>query len=370
MIGAKGAALAILLAAAPLADPVVAQDRLAAAESVFTAEFDRRPIGSLTIGVVEHGRLVWTRSYGSADIESRRPANRETVYRIGSITKQFTALALLQLVAEGRVRLDDAASRYLPELGRVRGFARYDGAVSLLSLATHRAGLAREPDVNGFTHGPINRWQSILRQALAHTSLEFTPNDEAVYSNIGYAALGLAIEDAAATPYIDLIERRVLAPLGMTSTTFRPSAGMLARLAKGYEVSNRIPDPREAQRELHNGRGYKIPNGGLFSTVDDLAKFMSFEMSYGPAQIVAPGTLTGNFARSYPMRGGARYGIGFMEEHARHRVLLGHDGEVTGYTSSAFFDPTARLGIICLRSADYGCEGAFLQEAFDALEGQ
>jgi CubicO group peptidase (beta-lactamase class C family) len=352
-----------------LAQAVAGQtaDRSAALNSVdriYAAEAAAHPIGSMTVGVVDHGRLIWVKSYGFADMEKRIPASRATVYRIGSITKQFTGLALLQLAAQGRVKLDDPAVTYVPELKTSPGFASAGSPITLLSLATHRAGLAREPDGARFLTGPIDQWQAITREALAHTRIAFPVNDVARYSNIGYATLGLALEKASGTSYTDLVEDRILRPLGMTSSAFRPNADMLARLAKGYA---RTGDPKLAADELANGRGYKIPNGGLFTTVDDLARFVAFEMGYGPETVLSHATVLDNYRRTFSLDGGGRYGVGFMVQELDDHILIGHDGGVAGYLSSALIDPDSQIAVICLRSADVPCDGPFLIEALAAL---
>jgi CubicO group peptidase (beta-lactamase class C family) len=352
----------------PLQGPIAARaPGFAGVDAAFAAEQAAHPVGGMTVGVVDHGKLVWTRSYGLADMASKTPADRATVYRIGSITKQFTGLLLLKLAAEGKVKLDDPASKYLPELGSVRNIGAAAPSITLLSLATHRAGLSREPDDMATLSGPIDRWEVSTRQALAHTSFAFKANDQGVYSNIGYAALGLALENATHVPYTELVEREILKPLGMASTSFRPDAAMKARLARGYSAQGGAPSSAQADSELVKGRGYKIPNGGLFTTVDDLARFMAFEMGEGPAGVLPPDTLTANFARSFPMQGGGRYGVGYMTERIGTLELVGHGGAVAGFTSSAFFDPRTKIGIVCLRSSEFGCEGRFLAEAFAAL---
>ena len=142
---------------------------------------------------------------------------------------------------------------------------------------------------------------------------------------------------------------------------------MLSRLAKGYVVANGVANAKPAETDLAAGRGYKIPSGGLFTTVDDLAKFMAFEMGYGPPKVLAHEMLSANFKRSYPMQGGGRYGVGFMITTVADQTLVGHDGGIAGYTSSAVFDPRSQIGIICLRTGSGGCKGPYLVEALAAL---
>ena len=191
---------------------------------------------------------------------------------------------------------------------------------------------------------------------MVRLSSAFPPDAAVNYSNIGYAALGLALERAAGRPYTALVEDGLIRPLGMTSTSFRPDPDMLSRLAKGYsEPNGGPPQTGFADAELAGGRGYKIPNGGLFSTVEDLARFLAFEMGYGPPRVLAPGVIAANFQRSFPMGPAARYGIGFERQPFPGGPVVGHGGAVAGYAGSVYFDPSAQVGVVCLSSRDGGC---------------
>ena len=363
------------IAAFSLGAPAMAQsppagraNALAEVDAIFGAEAAGRPVGLHDcVAVVDQGQLIWTKSYGYADLAKKTPADRRTVYRIGSITKQFTGLALLQLAREGKVSLNDPAAKYLPELRTVQGYDAVASQVTLLSLATHRAGLSMEPSDPSTLHGPIDTWEDSVRAALAKSRVEVQPNTDASYSNIGYAALGLAIENATKTPYTELVERKIVKPLGMTSTGFRPTPDMLYHLAKGYDVRDGVPSSAASDADLAGGRGYKIPNGGLFTTVDDLAKFVAFEMGYGPPGVLPRDVLTANFQRNYRMMGGGRYGVGYQIDLRGSHQLFGHSGSVAGFTSAAFFDPKAGAGVICLRSDDAGCRARISVRALAAI---
>lgn len=336
---------------------------LASAARIVDAEAAKYAHGSMTVAIVDHGRMVWVKSYGFADAERRIPATPNTVYRIGSITKQFTGYAALKLVTERSAKFDDPIVRYVPELATALGGGA--SSVDLLALATNRAGLAREPGDARYSTGSIDHWQQIARDALAATQAPYAPYADAHYSNIGYAALGLAIERASGEPYTDYVERTLIRPLDMRSTGFRPDAKMLARLAKGYRNATDL-DAAASEAEFAAGRGYRIPNGGLFSTATDLAKFLAFEMGGVPHAPLGAHALLENFERSYPMSGGGRYGVGFSVETFGDRRLIGHNGLVTGYASSAFFDPDARIGIVCLGSAEDMCQSR-LVDVYAAL---
>src|SRR5262249_17452200 len=114
-------------------------------DSLISAEFAGRSVGSVTAGVVAGKELIWTKSYGKADMEKNVPADAETVYRIGSITKMFTALMLEQLVEAGKVHLSDPVGKYFPEIKAVRGRMPDTPPITLVQLATHTSGLGREP---------------------------------------------------------------------------------------------------------------------------------------------------------------------------------------------------------------------------------
>src|SRR5262249_49163384 len=115
-------------------------------ENLTAAEFGREPTGSLNIAIVSGGQLVWTKSYGYANIEKKTPATADTVYRIGSVTTQFTALMLLQLAAEGKVHLSDPVAKYFPEVNKIQSAFAYAPPITLVQLATHTSGIANEPD--------------------------------------------------------------------------------------------------------------------------------------------------------------------------------------------------------------------------------
>ena len=167
-------------------------------DGLFAAEYKKEHAAGLTVGIVSGRDLVWTKSYGFADIANGRPATADTVYRIGSITKQFTSLMLLQLVRDGKVHFSDPVEKFFPEVNQVQG--RYLGAppITLIQLATHHSGLKQEPgDVERFTTGPVSQWEQTLIAALPKLQYAYEPGTHFVYSNIGYAILGAALEPSS-----------------------------------------------------------------------------------------------------------------------------------------------------------------------------
>lgn len=331
---------------------------LRAIDSMAGAEFARDSIASLTIGVVTPQGLAWTKSYGFADMATHRPADRQSVYRIGSITKMFTALMLQQLMGMGKIRLADPVERYYPEIREVRGYATLGAPITILQLATMQSGLAREPKDDGpFWSGPVSRWDTTLRAALPHTELELAPGTKFQYSNIGYAMLGATLGRAAGVPYVRWETEHVLDPLGMRHTVFEIDPRITQDLTRGYDISpDGAFDYRQSAREAIGGRGYKVPNGALFTTVDDLSRFLVLQLGYGPEQ-VASRTRLDSIYRAFVKPDGtpvAPYGLGFTIEPHGRSIWFGHSGGVAGYTSVMLFDRERQVGVIVLRNATGG----------------
>jgi CubicO group peptidase (beta-lactamase class C family) len=323
-------------------------------DQIVATAFAKDNQASITVGVISGGRLAWAKAYGYADMENKVPASTDTVYRIGSITKQFTALMLLQLVQEGKVHFSDPVEKYFPEINKVKG--RFPGAppITLIQLATHTSGLQREPEhTDAYLTGPVSEWEKVLIAALSETSYEFEPGTQFSYSNIGYAILGATLGRAAGQSYIDYVQQHIFSALGMADTAFEPNSRIRAKIARGYLIDKNNKLDWETADHEHQGRGYKVPNGAIYTTVGDLAKFVIFELGGGPASVLKPENLAHNFDRiitaDNDFAGG--YGIGFTVLRKNNLVLFGHNGGVAGYGANAFFERASKTGVITLRNA-------------------
>ena len=152
----------------------------------------------MSVGVVLGNRLIWSKHYGYAEVETQRVADNDTVYRVGSITKQFTALAMLQLVEQGRMRLTDPLEQYVPEVKQVKNAHAGTPPITLLQVSTMQAGLAREPGCQDHSVGRDSAWASIVLRCLPDTAYVNEPGTTYLYSNIGYSATSasdLALRD-------------------------------------------------------------------------------------------------------------------------------------------------------------------------------
>ena len=329
---------------------------LAALDAQLAADFAKDGVGGASIGIVSGSKLVWTKNYGYADMEAKRVPTSDTVYRIGSITKQFTALALLRQVEAGKMQLSDPLEKYVPEIKALQN--RKDGwpAPTLLQAATMMSGIAREPAGCGdHSVGPLSVWQQKVLGCLPTTSYAHEPGTQYLYSNIGYASLGIAIERAGGKPFTEQVMEGVVRPLGMTRTGWEAAASLRNDLAHGYVRRDGKPDRTGPDRELE-GRGYRVPNGNLFSTVNDLARFVMWELGTLEAPVIKRTTQEFNYARTYSAAGemSSGYGLGFMATRRGDIVALGHGGSTAGFRASALFHPRSRTGVVVLRNAEGG----------------
>jgi CubicO group peptidase (beta-lactamase class C family) len=328
---------------------------IASIDAKIAADFAKDGVGGLSIGVVSGTQLIWSKHYGYADAEAKRVADNDTTYRIGSITKQFTALALLQLVERDQMRLSDPLEKYVPEVKKVKS-PPAGAPPTILQVAMMTSGLAREPDCDKPNAGSSAEWQKIVLRCLPETQYVNEPGTTYLYSNIGYATLGLAIERAGRQPYVDQVRDRILVPLGMSRSVMGDaSPAVRVNLAHGYQLNEKSGDVsrKDADRGL-DGRGYRVPNGGLFSTINDLAKFAAWEMGDGPPDILKKETQEANYSRALFYIPGmyAGYGVGFQVRWLGPVLMVGHGGSTDGYHSAVYVNRDTHLGVIVLRNCD------------------
>lgn len=346
---------------APRQVPTFDANALRLVDSIAEAEFRKDSLGSITIGLVSGSDLVWAKSYGYVDRTRQRRATPQTVYRIASVTKQVTAIMLLQLAERRVVALSDPVSRYFPEIRQVRGAAdvAIDRVPTLLQLATMSSGLAREPnDQRRSQTGALDRWMQVLTTAMPSVELRGEPGTMYGYSNVGYSVLGAALSRAAGESYVDYVRRHILLPLGMRSTDFALTADMRDALAQGVDYDVLYKDTlnyEDAARD-HEERGYGVPAGGLYSTVGDVAKLVSFELGFGPDTVLRAATIARRNAvpiASQPALSFG-YGLGVQVNRWGDTTEVGHSGNTSGYTAQVAYDLARNYGVVVLRSAGGG----------------
>lgn len=308
-------------------------------EAFVTAE--RFP--SLAIGVVQGGELVSHAGYGRG-ARSGLPPDEDTLYGIGSVTKTFTATALLTLVEDDVLSLDDEAAKWIPELEAVVSPSG-GRPVTLRHLLDHSSGLPRDTTLPWIDE--IVTEEELLAE-LAEVSLLFTPGTTSRYSNVGLALAGIVISRASGQTYESFVEERVLAPLGMDATVFgSPDSGAapghLPHPMGGYDPSGIVWR-----------QGVINPAGGIFSSVRDLVGLVRHGL--GQASILSPGMLAES---QTPLRTNPRdisYGLGWLvSDEPGVGQTIWHGGSTGDYGAHVAVVPGHDLGVIVLSgSAAYG----------------
>jgi CubicO group peptidase (beta-lactamase class C family) len=232
-----------------------------------------------TVLVARHEHIVYQRGFGFANLEWRIPNDLQTKFEIGSMTKQFTALLILQLVNEGKLRLDGHLSDYLPYYRKDTG-----SRITISELLSHTSGIPNFTEAPGFMDGPASRVKYGVKEFVekfCSGNLRFEPGTAFEYSNSGYFLLGAVLEQITGLSYERLLEERIFIPLGMKDSGYTHSETVLSHRAAGYERS---------PSGLRNARYYdmSIPfaAGALYSTVGDLCLWD--QALYGDRLLPAP----------------------------------------------------------------------------------
>ena len=225
---------------------------------------------ALVLGVVRNGQTS-IQGFGRRAAETSEPPAADTLFRIGSITKAFTGQLLASLAADGVVSLADPLTKYVPEF--IAPMSEGGRPIRLIDLATHSAGLPREvPHAPGPPDDPfVNVTHDAFVAWLKANPLLFTPGTSISYSNFGFDLLAAALAAAAHQPYPDLLDARVIRPLGLRDTTFAPSLSQAARIMQGHDFDG-SPLPNAATGSVIVG------SGGLYSSPADLLAWLAWHL--------------------------------------------------------------------------------------------
>lgn len=299
-----------------------------AIDDYLRVEMQRRQIPGLALAVVRHGAVVKLGNYGFANLEHDVPVTRDTVFELASVTKQFTATAVMALVEEGKVRLDEPVGTYLA------GTPDSWKGITVRHLLTHTAGLpGLEENFKALWPGGLRLSYSTaqLFDAATKDTLSFPAGERFQYSDVGYFLLGVVIERASGKRYAEFLGERFFRPLGMTSTSVLDHARVLKHRAAGYTLGD--------DGQLVNiGRviNVELPSHfGVFSSVKDL---VTWDAALAAGRAATPASLAEmwtpvklNYGGHYP------YGFGwFVGERRGHRWIT--HGGITGTEFSRFPD--------------------------------
>ncbi|GAA5030949.1 serine hydrolase domain-containing protein [Terrabacter aeriphilus] len=305
------------------------------------AEQRRGRVPSLAAGLVRDGALLWADAVGTVDGRPGGvPADPDTQYRMGSITKTFVAVAVLRLRDAGRLDLDDRFEQHVPGTRL--------GGVTIAQLLSHGGGVQAETNGPWWERTPGGGWDELVGSAVAQ---RFRAGRRFHYTNVGFAALGQLVARAHGVDWFEVVRRDLLDPLGMTRTTTRPAARSAPGLAVHPFADVLLPEPE-------HDAGAMAPAGQLWTTVGDLARWAAFTAGDTAgvlaadtlAEMVEPHTVADEPGQPWT----TAHGLGFQVWNVEGRRYAGHGGSMPGFLAGLRVDLETGDGAVVLVNATSG----------------
>ncbi|WP_338871053.1 serine hydrolase domain-containing protein [Myxococcus stipitatus] len=321
------------------------------------ADYDSPERPGASVVVIQEGRVVLSRAYGLSELEHRTKATPESHFRLASLSKQFTAMAVQVLVKEGRLRLEDRVVDVLP------GFPAYLGEVRVLHLLQHTSGIWDYEAFVPATQTEQVKDRDVLGLLARADRTYFAPGRAVRYSNSGYAVLALIVEQVSGKPFAGFLRERVFSPSGMASAVaHEEGVSTVPHRAYGYASGEGGFVPRD-----QSNTSAVLGDGGIYASVMDLAAWDRALDAHTlvDATVVArawtPVTL--------PDGSSGRYGFGWFVDEDQGRRRLSHHGETCGFTNAIVKYPEQRLTVIVLTNRAGGAPWALAQKVADLWLG-
>ena len=299
------------------------------------SSFDRLP--GLCVLVARDGNIIFQGALGLADSETGRKLNVNSKFRIGSITKQFTAAAILKLAEEGKLSVNDTLDKYLPDFPR-------SSDVTIHQLLTHTSGIPSYTDHPAFYETVTEpTTEEALIATFAGKEFDFEPGSDFRYSNSGYFLLGNIVQKVSGKPLGDYLQEKFFKPLGMNDTGVHRKHKQLDNEALGHSVQG-----QKTNRAIDWAMSRAGGAGDLYSTVSDLMKWNEAVFS---GQVLEPATLKKALTAVEVSDPGMKYGYGWMIGHQRGLPIISHAGGLNGFQSNLVRFPEQNLTIVALHNA-------------------
>jgi D-alanyl-D-alanine carboxypeptidase len=309
-------------------------DVIATRAEAYIAEFANRGEFHGSVVIARSGTAVFQRSYGFADVALQVENTPDTKFNIGSLTKQFTALALLQLVQIGKIRLQDPIARYYSAAPTAWG------AITIDHLLRHESGISGPSGPSDFVRGiDASYTPRELVDIVATKPLEFEPGTQFKYSNGGYCVLGYVIELVTGVSYAEYVQAHIFEPVGMPDSGFDSIRTIIPKKATGYSGK-----PNNLQRADQVDWSLAFAAGALYSTVDDLVRW---------DRGLASGKLLNQTFRDRLLTSGPhRYNYGWFVDRSHGYFWMYHEGSNPGYASFISRIPEEEIVVVVLSNFD------------------
>jgi D-alanyl-D-alanine carboxypeptidase len=343
-----------------LTKPLEAATRLIDQWLTYRVYADRLP--GLSLGIVYEDRVILRKGYGYANREEKIATSETTCYRIASISKIFTALAILQLFEQGKLRLDDPVQHHLPWCSSEQ--AQETARITIRQLLTHTAGLDRDGDT---PHWFDYHFPSLpqIQKHIAEGALTYRPTEAWKYSNLGYTLLGAVIEAASGQSYEDYVTEQIVQRLDLTLTAPELTSEVIAQLAPGYtrDLPERVREPFPQIRT-----NVMASATGFASNVRDFCTFMMAQFD-GDTRLLKDETKR-EMRRVQWVRDGftGDWGLGYETWKINQRRVYGHGGSFQGYKSRFAFDPENKIGLVIFVNAMEGPAQSLVDGAWQVID--
>lgn len=332
--------LATLLPA-PLC-PAATPDPVAAIDRMFAAAYPATGPGAAVL-VVQDGKTLLRKGYGMAEIELGVPVAPDMVFRVGSVTKEFTAACILRLVEEGRLALDDPIGKYLPD------FPSGGRRVTIEQLLTHTSGIRSYTDIPGWFGARMKEDRSPreVEALFDGEPFDFAPGEGWHYDNSGYVLLGEILEKVTGKPYADLVTETIFRPLGMNDTRYGSDAPIVPGRVAGY-----VKTPNGIVNAPFLSMTQPYAAGALVSTVDDLARW---HRALDAGAVLKPESVRRMWTPvRLPDGTDTRYGLGWMIWSLDGHPVVEHGGGINGFQTANLRLPDERIYVAVLSNCG-GC---------------
>ncbi len=313
-------------------------------------EMGDKALNAVSIVLVEDMEILWARGFGVEDLNKSTKADANTVYRVGSVSKLFTDIGIMQLVEKGEVDLDAPITDYLPEF---RPRSRFKRKITLRQLMSHRSGLLREPLVGNYFDDDEPTLEATVK-SIIDSDVIYAPESKIKYSNGAIATVGYVLEKLKGEPFASYLRKNVLLPMGLTHSAFEPLPDITDRLADAtmWSYDGRVFDAPTFELGMS-------PAGSMYAPVLDLGQFMKvlFNDGKGPnGPVIKKETLqlmlTSQFNDGKDQRHNVGFGIGFSLSEQGGYKRVGHGGAVYGFSTQLYALPEVKLGVAITSSVD------------------
>ena len=323
-------------------------------EAAITAWMRQNKSPALSVAIVTDNQMRWSKGYGMADVENSVPARADTAYRLASIGKSITAVAVMQLVEQGKLDLNAPINKYCaayPEKHALKDAPDKQFSITVRQLLVHQSGVRHNKPDEVLTTRHYNSINAAI-DSFKDDPLVVEPETKYSYSTPGYTLLGCAIEAASGMSYIDYLREKIFKPAGMTRTFVDDVYAIISNRARGY----RKTQAGEIQNAPLHDTSIKVPGGGLVTTAEDLAKFA---IAVNTNQLVKPETLAQMWTKPKTRDGKEQgYAMGVLIDDRGGLLRVSNDGSQAGTRTFLFLIPKEGFAIALMTNL----ERAFCEE--------